>query len=165
MILWIHSESSPSTQASSLTSGTKPGLSKDIYILTIHDDTILDTTYDPSSFGGKGGPYFKITKTSYTAEHSDAYEVDIGYNTSTIVRNFNIEQNENFSLYYDYQNEIHSEDYARRLNKQGEWETVYSPNFMVRAIRTTIAFSCTIGNNFIVHMTIFTCPPHSFATI
>ncbi len=114
-------------------SGTKPGLSKDIYILTMHDDTILDSSYDPSSFGGRGGPYFKITKTSYAAEHSDAYEVDIGYNTSTIVRNFNIEQNENFSLYYDYQNEIHSEDYARRLNKQGEWETVYSPNFMVRA--------------------------------
>ena len=114
-------------------SGTKPGLSKDIYILTVHDDTILDTTYDPNSFGGKGGPYFKITKTSYAAEHSDAYEVDIGYNTSTIVRNFTIEQNENFSLYYDYQGEIHSEEYARRLNKQGEWETVYSPNFMVRA--------------------------------
>lgn len=114
-------------------SGTKPGLSKDIYILTMHDDTILDTTYDPSVFGGKGGPYFKITKTSYAAEHSDAYEVDIGYNTSTIVRSFNIEQNENFSLYYDYQNEIHSEDYVRRLNKQGEWETVYSPTYMVRA--------------------------------
>ena len=114
-------------------SGTKPCLSKDIYILTVHDDTILDTTYSPDSFGGKGGPYFKITKTSYAAEHSDAYEVDIGYNTSTIVRNCNIEQNENFSLYYDYQNEIHSEEYARRLNKQGEWETVYSPTFMVRA--------------------------------
>jgi hypothetical protein len=114
-------------------SGTKPGLSKDIYILTMHDDTLLDSTYDPSSFGGRGGPYFKITKTSYAAEHSDAYEVDIGYNTSTIVREFRIEQNENFSLYYDYQNEIHSEEYVRRLNKQGEWETVYSPNFMVRA--------------------------------
>ncbi len=114
-------------------SGTKPGLSKDIYILTVHDDTILDSTYDPSSFGGRGGPYFKITKTSYAAEHSDAYEVDIGYNTSTIVRNFNIEQNENFSLYYDYQSDIHSEEYVRRLNKQGEWETVYSPNFMLRA--------------------------------
>lgn len=114
-------------------SGTKPGLSKDIYILTVHDDTILDSTYNPDSFGGRGGPYFKITKTSYASEHSDAYEVDIGYNTSTIVRNFTIEQNENFSLYYDYQSEIHQEDYARRLNKQGEWETVYSPNFMVRS--------------------------------
>ena len=111
-------------------SGTKPGLSKDIYILTIHDDTILDTSYNPDSSGGKGGPYFKITKTSYAAEHSDAYEVDIGYNTSTIVRSFSIDQNENFSLYYDYQSEIHSEDYVRRLNKQGEWETVYSPTFM-----------------------------------
>jgi hypothetical protein len=114
-------------------SGTKPGLAKDIYILTVHDDTILDTTYNPSSFGGKGGPYFKITKTSYAAEHSDAYEVDIGYNTSTIVRNFTIDQNENFSLYYDYQGEIHSEEYVRRLNKQGEWETIYSPTYMIRA--------------------------------
>lgn len=113
--------------------GTTPGLSKDIYILTVHDDTILDTTYNPDSFGGKGGPYFKITKTSYASEHSDAYEVDIGYNTSTIVRSFSIEQNENFSLYYDYQSDIHSEEYVRRLNKQGEWETVYSPTFMVRA--------------------------------
>jgi hypothetical protein len=114
-------------------SGTKPGLSKDIYILTVHDDTILDTTYNPDSFGGKGGPYFKVTKTSYAAEHSDAYEVDIGYNTSTIVREFRIDQNENFSLYYDYQGDIHSEEYVRRLNKQGEWETVYSPTYMVRA--------------------------------
>ena len=113
-------------------SGTKPGLSKDIYILTVHDDTILDASYNPDSFGGKGGPYFKITKTSYASEHSDAYEVDIGYNTSTIVHNFSIEQNENFSLYYDYQSEIHSEEHVRRLNKQGEWETIYSPNFMVR---------------------------------
>lgn len=115
-------------------SGTKPGLSKDIYILTIHDDTLVDT--DTPALGGAGegtGPRFKVTKTSHASEHSDAYEVDIGYNTSTIVRSFSIEQNENFSLYYDYQSEIHSEEYVRRLNKQGEWETVYSPTFMLKA--------------------------------
>ena len=42
-----------------------------------------------------------------------------------------------------YQQQLHSlqlcrgasdwEDYVRRLNKQGEWETVYSPTFMVRS--------------------------------
>lgn len=113
-------------------SGTKPGLSKDIYILTVHDDTIVDSTQNSGNSNSKGGPYFKVTKTSHAAEHSDAYEVDIGYETSTIVRSFSIEQNENFSIYYDYQSEIHSEDYVRRLNKQGEWETVYSPTYMVR---------------------------------
>lgn len=113
-------------------SGTKPGLSKDIYILTIHDDTIIDSEQGSDGTNGASGPRFKVTKTSHAAEHSDAYEVDIGYNTSTIVRSFNIEQNENFSLYYNYQNEIHSEEYVRRLNKQGEWETVYSPTYMVR---------------------------------
>lgn len=114
-------------------SGTKPGLTKDIYILTIHDDTIVDNnTPSSSGSGDANGPRFKVTKTSQAAEHSDAYEVDIGYNTSTIVRDFRIDQNENFSLYYDYQSDIHSEEYVRRLNKQGEWETVYSPTFMLK---------------------------------
>ena len=67
--------------------------------------------------------YFKITKTSYAAEHSDAYEIDIGYNTSTIVRSFSIEQNENFSLYYDYQSDIHS-DYYEYTDRQQRKEII-----------------------------------------
>lgn len=112
--------------------GTKPGLSRDIYILTFHDDSSFDTTYDPASLGLKSGPYFKVTKTSYASDHADAYEIDIGYNTRTIVHSFSIDSNENFSIYYDYQGDIHREQYVRRLNKAGEWETIYSPDYMSR---------------------------------
>jgi hypothetical protein len=109
-------------------SGTTPGLSKDIYILTFYDDTV--SAIDRGK--GKGGPYFKITKTSTVMEHSEAYQVDIGVNTSTIVRNFQIEHNDNYSIYYDYQNVNHPEQYTRRLNNEGEWEDVFAPTSMIR---------------------------------
>ena len=65
-------------------------------------------------------------------DRDDAYEIDIGINTSTIVRSFEIENNENYSLYYDYQEKAHPEDYVRRLNNDGLWEDVYAPTRMMR---------------------------------
>jgi hypothetical protein len=93
-------------------------LSNEIYILTIHDDTVYDRVYsDTSSFGG---PYFKVTKTSTNTKNADAYEIDIGYNTSTIVTSFQIDQQENFSLYYNYNEELHPEKYTKRINDKGQ---------------------------------------------
>lgn len=101
-------------------------LSKDIYVLTIHDDTTYDKLYTDTA-NTLGGPYFKVTRTSYVSEQSDAYEIDIGYNTANIVTNFQIKNNENYSLYYDYQGKINSAEYVRRLNKDGTWEDIYAP--------------------------------------
>lgn len=108
--------------------GSGTGLSKEIYIMTIYDDSI--TSADKAM--SKKGPYFKVTKVSTVMDHGDAYEIDIGINTSTIVRSFTIESNENFSLYYEYQNLAHPENYVRRLNKDGDWEDVYAPTSMAR---------------------------------
>ena len=101
-------------------------LSKDIYILTIHDDTTYDKLYNDTA-NTLGGPYFKVTRTSYVSEQSDAYEVDIGYNTAAIVTNFQIQNNENYSLYYDYQQKINPAEYVRVLNSDGTWEERYAP--------------------------------------
>ena len=109
-------------------SGSGPGLNKDIYIMTIYDDSITSSDRALS----KNGPYFKVTKVSTVMEHGDAYEVDIGIHTSTIVRSFTIENNENYSIYYEYQNLAHPENYVRRLNADGEWEDVYAPTSMAR---------------------------------
>lgn len=100
-------------------------LSNEIYILTIHDDTTYDKLYNDTI--SLGGPYFKVTKTSTSIEQADAYEVDIGYNTANIVLSFSIDQNENYSLFYNYNTELHPETYVRRLNNKGEWEDVYAP--------------------------------------
>ncbi len=98
---------------------------KDIYILTIHDETVYDTNYQDSV--SLGGPYFKVTRTSYVKSQNDAYEVDIGYNTNTIVTNFQIDNNENVSLYYEYTKDLYPEEYVRRLNNNGQWEDIYAP--------------------------------------
>jgi hypothetical protein len=104
---------------------TTNNLSNELYILTIHDDTVYDRTYNDTLT--LGGPYFKVTKTSSSIEQADAYEVDIGFNTANIVLSFNIENNENFSLFYDYNDKLHPEKYVRRLNNKGEWEDVFAP--------------------------------------
>lgn len=109
---------------------TQNNLTKDMYILTLHDDTVYDKLYSDTS--SLGGPYFKVSRTSYVSDHSDAYEVDIGINTSTIVTNFQVEQNENFAIYYNYQSDLINEEYVRRLDNKGNWVDVYAPAFTSR---------------------------------
>ena len=109
------------------TSGNR---SKDIYILTLHDDTTYDRVYtDREEIEGREiiGPYCKVSRVSYLTKQSDAYELDIGYNTSTIVTNFQIQNNENYSLYYDYDSDLQPEQYIRRLGNDGKWEEIFSP--------------------------------------
>jgi hypothetical protein len=108
--------------------GSKPGLSKEIYVMTIYDDSITSADHTIS----KKGPYFKVTKVSTVMDQSDAYEIDIGINTSTIVRSFTIEKSENFSIYYDYQSLAHPENYKRKLNADGLWEDEFAPTSMMR---------------------------------
>lgn len=108
--------------------GSGPGMSKDIYIMTIYDDSITSADHTMS----KKGPYFKVTKVSTIMEHGDAYEIDVGINTSTIVRSFTIEKNENYSIYYEYQNLAHPENYTRHINGDGQFEDVYAPTSMIR---------------------------------
>ena len=108
--------------------GTQTGLSKEIYIMTIYDDSITSADRAMS----RKGPYFKVSKVSTVMEHDDAYEIDIGINTSTIVRQFTLENNENFSLYYEYQNQAHPESYVRRIGADGLWEDKYAPTKMMR---------------------------------
>ena len=100
-------------------------ISKDIYILTLHDDTVYDKLYSDTT--SLGGPYFKVTRTSYATNQSDAYTVDIGYNTATIVRSFSIKQDENYSILYDYSNQLYPETYVQRLSNSGKWEQEFAP--------------------------------------
>jgi hypothetical protein len=108
--------------------GSQPGHIKEIYALTIYDDSITNSDKNMS----KKGPYFKVTKVSTVMDQSDAYEIDIGINTSTIVREFTIEEDKNYSIYYEYQNLNHPENFVRRINGDGQWEDVFAPTSMAR---------------------------------
>ena len=90
------------------------------YVLTMHDDTrgILD------------GPYFKISSViSNIQEDSsiDIYEVDIGYPNKDIVIGFSIDDNESYSLLYDYSKQLRRADYVYRVGDDGNVEAIYSP--------------------------------------
>ena len=102
------------------------------YVLGIYDEIGGSTSSDNPQAGNiitesLGGPYFKISTVNSKMQHSDAYEIDIGFPTANIVTSFNISNNENYSIYYDWQSELNEEDFVLRLNDEGEWEKEYAP--------------------------------------
>jgi hypothetical protein len=90
---------------------------QDIYILTIVDDTT----------GEFGGPYFKVTKTTSDIEQSTAYDIDIGYPTANIVTSFNIDNNENYSIFYEWQKQLNDKNYVYRISADGNETLEYAP--------------------------------------
>ena len=94
-----------------------PSLKSSIFVLTFGDDTT----------GIFNGSYFKIVQIDAAIEHPEAYELDIGYPGSNYVFNFNVEDDETYSIYYDYQTVLHPAQYVSRLNANGDYEDVYAP--------------------------------------
>ena len=88
-----------------------------IYILSFVDDTS----------GEFDGSYFKITQVDAEIEHPEAYQIDIGYPGSNYVFNFNVDNDENYSIYYEYQKQLHPQEYVSRINADGDYEEVYAP--------------------------------------
>lgn len=89
----------------------------DIYIMSIVDD-VSDVFH---------GPYFKITRTSSSTQESTAYDIDIGYPTANIVTEFTIQNNENYSIYYDWQSKLSQEQYVQRIGIDGKWTQEFAP--------------------------------------
>lgn len=104
------------------------GLPTANYIMSIYDNTANNNSSKPgNSDQQNNGPFFKVTKIDKKVDKDGAYTLTIGYNTREIVTQFSLEQNENYALYYEYQNELAPSQYVRRLNNNGEWEDVYAP--------------------------------------
>lgn len=104
---------------------TTSNKTRDIYILTLHDETVYDTLYNNTI--SKGGPYFQVTRVSQGVEFADAYTLDIGYNTSTIVSQFSVSNNANYAILFDYQTQLNPQRYVTRLNQFGQQEKIYAP--------------------------------------
>lgn len=77
------------------------------------------------------GTYFKVIKIDNKFKGNDsldAYEIDVGYQGSNIVTNFSIDNDEAYSILYDYSQKINQNEYIHRINDDGELEMTYSPN-------------------------------------
>ena len=107
------------SSADSLTRGS-------VYSMIIVDDS--ENFYDNSgTYTTLGGSYFKIVKIESGLDDPQTYTIDIGYPSQNIVTNFTIENNESYSLYYDFQQRINTYEYVHRINDKGEFEEVYCP--------------------------------------
>lgn len=91
--------------------------SNDIYTFTVIDDVS----------GKFGGPYFKIDRVSKQMDSLDTYEIEIGYPTSNIVTNFSINNNESYSIFYDYSKRLSTDEFVHRIDDQGNIYDMYSP--------------------------------------
>ena len=97
-----------------------------IYSMVIVDES--ENYYsDSGNFMTLGGSYFKIIRVSSGLDDPQTYSIDIGYPSQNIVTNFSIENNESYSLYYDFQQKINDYEYVHRINDNGEMEEVYCP--------------------------------------
>lgn len=102
--------------------GTNNELPKGSYILSAYDD----------ADGSVGGPYFKVQKVETASNALNqlcTYEVNIGWpDNNAIVTDFSIDQNDTWSIYYDYNQSVDTySEYRRKINDKGEIEYVYSP--------------------------------------
>lgn len=75
------------------------------------------------------GAYFKITKVEHLDynDSMDVYSIDIGYPNKDIILGFTVNNEDSFSILYDYQESIEESKYVQRINDNGELEQVFSP--------------------------------------
>ena len=78
---------------------------------------------------GWNGPYFQIVKVtaSATADSIDTYEIDIGYPNENMVMSFSLDDNQSWSILYDYSGQIQQPDYRYIIDNQGNIQSEYSP--------------------------------------
>lgn len=89
----------------------------DFYVLTVMDDT--DGKFE--------GTYFKISKASKDAKLDTAYTIDVGYPTKDVITSIEIEDDETYSIYYNFSQNLTDSQYVQRVNDDGKIEEVYAP--------------------------------------
>lgn len=99
------------------TSTSSTAKNKSFFVLKYSDDTS----------GILGGTYFEIKEVNSSLTHSEAYDLDIGYNGSNAVISFNVENNENYSIYYNYAEKLSENTYVQRLLPDGTLYEEYAP--------------------------------------
>ena len=98
-------------------------IKKTKYFLTLEDDIL----------GKMGGPFFKVTKvnaneqTKASQDSADTFTVDVGYPGNNFVLGFSINNNELWSIYYNYTKNLPQTNYVYSIDNEGNLITTYSP--------------------------------------
>lgn len=93
------------------------------YYLTIHDDFNNDI----------GGTYFRVDevgKNVNTIKSTNTYEIDINFPGDNFVTNFSINNDQSWSILYEYTGSIKQEEYTYSIADDGTLITNYSPSIV-----------------------------------
>lgn len=90
---------------------------KEVYSMVLVDDTS----------GKFNGPYFKLVKMKKVKNMSTAYEIDIGFPTQNIVMDYKCTDDQTYSIFYDFSQELQDSQYVQRINDEGKIEEVLAP--------------------------------------
>ncbi len=106
--------------------------------ITDPDDSIIKKTkyylsLEDDILGKMGGPFFKVTKvnandqTKASQDSADTFTVDVGYPGNNFVLGFSINNNELWSIYYNYTKNLPQTNYVYSIDNEGNLITTYSP--------------------------------------
>lgn len=98
-----------------------------IYVLTLHDAASYDNNILKDM--EMTGTYFRVQKVEHGMAHTDAFEIDIGVGngSKTIVTNFDVVDDENYALLYDFKNPKDEVNYVYRLDNNGQLIPEWAP--------------------------------------
>ena len=76
------------------------------------------------------GPYFKVVKLSdnILKDTLDVFTVDVGYPDKSTVLSFDINNDQVYSILYNYSKDIKQPEYIQRIDKDGHLVSEYSPS-------------------------------------
>lgn len=100
-----------------LVNSMKRNYSNDVYVFKTIDDTT----------GDWGGPYFKVIKSSAAGDSLDTYELDIGFPTANVVDSITIQNDQEYSILYQYSKVVNNNEYVQRIDDKGNLINMYSP--------------------------------------
>lgn len=89
----------------------------------VYTMVVVDSTSDVLN-----GPYFRVVSSSASGDSLDTYDLKIGYPSNNVVQSFSIDNNESFSILYNYNKQINTNEYVTRIDDWGNSNEIYSPN-------------------------------------
>lgn len=101
--------------------GSQLGKSK--YFLSIHDDVTNDF----------GGTYFKVSEIGQSSEQSpsaDTYEINVNFPSDNYITQFNVQNDQSWSILYEYSQEVNKNTYSYKLNNEGKLVITEAPSLI-----------------------------------
>lgn len=102
------------------------------YFLSIHDDTTNEL----------GGTYFTVSELSNNTinnDSADTYVLDVNYPTDNFITQFNLTNDQSWSILYETSEKLKQENYSYKIDDNGQLVTTYAPKLIRSSVGNNIS--------------------------